>query len=64
MHEKKRVKSYKMKQKVWYINNTKAIIIFGRMSLDRLECEPYLTHLPIMTLIKLLNPFGPQDVLF
>lgn len=39
------------------INNTKAIIIFGRMSLDRVEFESYLNHMLIMAWNKILNPF-------
>lgn len=34
------------------------------MSWKRLEFEPYLSHMVIITLTKLLNPFQPQALLF
>lgn len=34
------------------------------MSWKRLEFEPYLSHMVIIALTKLLNPFQPQALLF
>ena len=66
LHEKKRAESYKMEQKVDIVLILQKQIfiqkqfIFDRMNLERLEFEPYLSHMVIITLTKLLNPFQPQ----
>ena len=60
LHEKKRAESYKMEQKVDIVLILQKQFIFDRMNLERLEFERYLSHMVIITLTKLLNPFQPQ----